>query len=148
MNQFDLTIDIDRTPTEVWDFVTDLERTPQWRTTIRTIEPPARMYVGAPFVGTTRLLGRTWHWQLEITVLEPHRHFAYHVTRGVASPTVEYFIEPAGAGARFTMSGHIDQMNILARILKPLALRALRRETAIHLENLRSILEQPADTHN
>ena len=142
MDRYDLTVDIERDAASVWDFVTDLGRTPLWRTTICTIEPPDELRIGAPFAGTTRLLGRTWNWQLEITNVEPPRHFAYTVTRGVAAPTVEYLVEPRESGTRFTMSGHIDQMSPIARVLKPLALPALRRETRVHLANLMSLLEE------
>ena len=143
MKRIDLTIDIELPPDAVWDYVTDLRRTPEWRTTIRSIEPPEQLAVGAPFTGTTRLLGRTWHWQLEIVALDPPRHFSYVVTEGVATPTVDYVVEPLQAGTRFTMSGRIDDMGVVARLLTPFALRALRRETRLHLDNLKARLERP-----
>ncbi len=145
MNRYDLAVDIDRPSDAVFAFVTDLARTPEWRTTIRTIDPPAELGVGAPFTGTTRLLGRTWHWTLVVTEFDPPHRFAYRVTDGVATPTVEYLVEPRGTMTRFTMSGHIDEMNLVARLLKPLALRALRRETRAHLKQLKTLLERRPD---
>ena len=142
MDRYDLSIEIDAPGRQVWAVASDLGRTPEWRTTIRTIEPPDEMVIDAPFSGTTRLLGKTWHWKLRVTALDPPRHFAYVVTEGVATPTVEYLVEPLGDDrTRFTMSGHIDQMNLVARALKPFALRALRRETRVHLENLKRLVE-------
>lgn len=142
MDRYDLSIEVDRPAEMVWEVASDLSRTPEWRTTIRTIDPPATMAVGSPFSGTTRLLGKSWHWKLQITAFDPPRHFAYQVTEGVATPTVEYLVEPLGDDrARFTMSGHIDQMNLVARMLKPFALRALRRETRVHLQHLKRLVE-------
>lgn len=139
--RYDLSVDIDRSIDAVWSFVTDLRRTPEWRTTITTIEPPERVEVGERFSGTTRLLRRDWTWILEVTDVDAPRRFGYTVVEGVARPTVEYLLEPLGDGCRFTMSGWIDEMGIVARVLQPFALRALRRETKVHLEQLRAMLE-------
>lgn len=141
MSRLNLSVDIDRAPDDVWCYVTDLARTPEWRTTIRSIDPPSELVVGAPFAGTTRLLGRTWNWELEVTAMDPPRNFAYAVTKGVATPTVEYAVEPLGESTRFTMSGHVDRMGVFARLLEPFAIRALRRETRQHLDHLKARLE-------
>lgn len=76
-----------------------------------------------------------------MTAVEPQRRFAYKVVDGVAKPSVECRIEPTGAGCHFTMSGWIDDMKLAARMLTPLAPRAHDRETARHLDNLRTVLD-------
>ena len=143
-------VSIRRPAVEVWAFVTDLAQTPRWRSTIRAIDPPARLEVGERFSGTTRLLARNWRWTLEITAADAPRRFAYTVVDGVARITVEYLIEPTPDGCRFTMAGAVDDRTLLARAIEPLAIRALRRETAAHLRGLKSLLEEsdgepPAD---
>jgi uncharacterized protein YndB with AHSA1/START domain len=137
----DSSIEIDRPVEEVWAFVTDLGRWPEWRTTITSIDPPASLTVGEGFSGTTHIIGRTWHWQLELTVVEPNLRLAYDVVKGVAKPTVDYHLEPLGDRCRFTMTGTIDRMGVLGRILAPVALPALRRESSAHVQNLKRILE-------
>lgn len=146
MERYDHSIDLAHPPGAVWALTTDLGRTPEWRTTITSIQPPAELRVGERFSGTTRLLGRTWRWGLEVTVVEPERRFAYDVVEGVAKPTVEYRIEPTDLGCRFTMSGSIGEMNLVARVLKPFALRSLHRQTVRHLDNLRRILDSDGTT--
>lgn len=142
MDRYEHSIELMQSPETVWEFTTDLGRTPEWRTTITSIEPPAELDVGERFSGTTRLLGRSWRWELQVTVVEPERRFAYTVVEGVAKPSVEYRIEPIGAGCRFTMSGWIDDKNLAARLLMPLAVPALRRETVRHLGNLERVLAE------
>jgi hypothetical protein len=139
------TIDIDRPVGEVWAFVTDLARSPEWRTTIRSIDPPASLTVGARFSGTTHLIGRTWRWQLVLTAVEPEARLAYDVVRGVVKPTVEYLLEPIDGGCRFTLAGSIDRMGLFGRILEPIARPALRRESADHVANLKRLVETPAE---
>lgn len=141
MDRYDHSVDLAHSPESVWAYTTDLGRTPEWRTTIGSIEPPTELRVGEPFSGTTRLLGRTWRWKLRVTVVEPDQRFAYVVVEGVAKPSVEYRIEPTPSGCRFTMSGWIVDKNLAARVLVPFALRALRRETVRHLDNLQRILD-------
>jgi hypothetical protein len=41
------------------------------------------------------------------------------------------------------MSAHVGGLDVLARILKPFAVRALQRETRSHLAHLKSLLETP-----
>lgn len=58
MDRCDHSIELMEPPATVWRFTTDLERTPQWRTTITSIQPPCELRVGERCSGTTRLLGR------------------------------------------------------------------------------------------
>jgi hypothetical protein len=132
---------IRRAPSDVWEFVADLATTPTWRTTVSSIEPPDRLEVGERFSGTTRLLGRTWQWVLEVSHVDVGTALGYVVVEGIVKPHVGYRLEPVDDGTRFTMTGGIDQFGFAGRLLKPFALPALRRETAAHLSNLKDLLE-------
>jgi uncharacterized membrane protein len=135
------TVIIGRAPIDVWEYVSDLEKTPTWRTTVTGIEPPSVLEVGERFAGTTRLLGRTWTWLLELTAVEPGERLEYVVVEGIVEPYVAYRVEPEADETRFTMTGRIDRFGLAGRLLKPFALPALRRETDAHLKNLKRILE-------
>jgi len=132
---------IRRSPLDVWDYVSDLSKTPTWRTTVTSIAPPEDLQVGAQFEGTTRLLGRTWRWVLEVTEVDVGRKLGYVVVDGVVKLAVSYGIEPSPDGTEFTLTGGVVRYGLAGRLLKPLALPALRRETAVHLENLKRLLE-------
>jgi uncharacterized membrane protein len=135
------TVIIRRAPSDVWDFVSHLATTPTWRTTVTSIEPPDTLQVGEQFSATTRLLGRTWRWVLELTELDDGRQLDYVVVQGVVKPYVSYRVEPDPDGTRFTMTGGINQFGLGGRLLTRFAHPALRRETAAHLTNLKSLLE-------
>ena len=66
---------------------------------------------------------------------------AYVVVEGVVKPRVSYRLEAHPAGTLFTMVGGLDQYGLAGRLLKPVALPALRRETTAHLANLKAVLE-------
>ena len=77
---------IDRPVQEVFAFVTDLPRTPEWRTTVlraEAIQWQAVSPVGAHFRAITRVAGRRWNWVLEVTAWDPPGRFAYVVEGSV-----------------------------------------------------------------
>lgn len=132
---------IRRPPADVWDFVSDLERTPRWRTTVTSIEPPTELKVGERFSGTTRLIGRTWKWVLELTEVDPPSTLGYVVVDGVAELFVTYRVDEHPMGSRFSLTGGVEKAGFVGRMVAPFAARALERETPAHLENLKRILE-------
>ena len=104
---------------------------------------PTRSRSGLASPRPTRLLGKTWDWVLEVSALELETRFAYRIVEGVAKMTVEYQLEATDSGCRFTMSAESDGDGTLARLLKPIAARTLRRESERHVANLKRLLESP-----
>lgn len=145
MEAFESRIRIERPVMDVWVYVTDLPRTPLWRTTVRTVTAPSALGVGQSFTASTRVLGRTWEWVLEITALEPPNRFTYAVVHGVAPLAVEYRLDDAADGCDFALVASVDAVRLPARVLEPIAGRVLRRETVRHLANLKRILEAGSD---
>ena len=132
---------IERPVSVVWDYVTDLPATPEWRTTVREVTAPSTLAVGQPFSATTRVLGRNWSWTLEVTACEPSTRFAYTVIGGIAPLSVEYRLADADGGCDFTMVAAMGAAGLGARVLSGIAGPVLRRETAQHLANLKTRLE-------
>ena len=132
---------IDRPVPAVWAVATDLARTPEWRTTVTSVEPPPELASGERFRATTRLLGRRWTWALELTAVDHERRFAYRVVEGFTDLEVAYLLEPKGDGCRFTMTGTSSSRGVVARAVEPLAARALRRQLDQQLANLRRLVE-------
>lgn len=132
---------IKRPPEDVWDYVADLAKTPMWRTTVTSIDPPGHLRVGERFSGTTKVLGRTWRWEMALTDVDVGRRLGYVVVAGVVKPSVTYVIEPDPEGSRFTLIGTIEKFGLAGRLLQPVAVPVLRRETEAHLQNLKKLLE-------
>ncbi len=132
---------IERPVSMVWDYVTDLPTTPEWRTTVREVTAPSTLAVGQPFAASTRVLGRNWDWTLEVTACEPSTRFAYTVIGGVAPLSVKYRLAAVDGGCDFTMIAAMGAAGVAARALSLIAGPVLRRETAQHLVNLKTRLE-------
>ena len=128
-------IDLSASPDAVWAFVSDLRATPRWRTTVETVDAPSHVELGTQMPATTRVWGKRWRWQVEVTAFEPPQRIAYR-TSGMATVDVEYVLAagPDG-GTRFSFTGSSDSW------LAPLMRRTLEREARKALENLRRIVD-------
>lgn len=142
-NEF--TVAIDRPVEEVFAFVTDLPRTPEWRTTVRqadAIQWQGTSAVGARFRAATRVAGRRWNWVLEVIAWDPPRRFAYVVVEGSVPMEVEYCCEASGEGCRFTMVASVNGFEgAFGQIVVPMIAWSMRREVQTHVGNLKRILE-------
>ena len=95
-------IQIDRSPTEVYDLVSDVTRTGEWSPICVGCEwdegdGPA---VGAHFTGHNEVPGRTWSTRSEVVEADPGQAFAWQVGGGLVK--WGYRIEPAGDGSQLT----------------------------------------------
>jgi ligand-binding SRPBCC domain-containing protein len=141
----DFTVVIDRPVEEVFAFVTDMTRTPEWRTTVQRAEAlrlQGGSAIGARFRAVTRVAGRRWNWVLEVTTWDPPGRFAYAVVEGSVPMEVEYRCEPEGERCRFTMVASADEFDgVFGRVVVPAIAWGMRREVRSHVGNLKKILE-------
>jgi hypothetical protein len=126
--------------------VTDLPRTPQWRTTVTQADPlqwQETSAVGTRFRAVTRVAGRRWSWVLEVTRWEPPARFAYAVAEGSVPMEVEYRCEAHGEGCRFTMVAVVDgSVGVFGRVVVPVIAWGMRRAVRAQVGNLKRILER------
>ncbi len=103
MTQIERQIDIDRSPQEVFDVLADLDRLPDWATTVveNHDTPDKPLEVGQTFGQTIRLAGRNIRTEWEVIDVERPRHLAYRAT-GPAGATLEMHqrVEPDGEASR------------------------------------------------
>lgn len=141
----DFTVVIDRPVEKVFEFVTDLTRTPEWRTTVQRAEAlqwQGASAIGARFRAVTRVAGRRWNWMLEVTTWDPPGRFAYAVVEGSVPMEVEYRCEPQDERCRFTMVASTEEFGgVFGRVVVPAIAWGMRREVRTHVGNLKKILE-------
>lgn len=135
---------IDRSPLDVWNHVADLRTTPQWRTTVTSVDPPEVMAAGAPFEATTQVLGRRWQWRLTLTEFDPPTSLTMAVSEGFTSLRTTYRVAPVDGGCRFTLAASSDADRLVERLVEPIAARVLRRHAIRHLAALKRTLEASA----
>jgi carbon monoxide dehydrogenase subunit G len=140
--RFSNTIEIERSPHDVFEFVSDLENVPRWNHAIvdtrKTSEGPVR-------IGTTyrqvRSVPTRSEESLEVTELEPDRRFAVHGGLGPFVATLTYEFEDVGGLTRLTNSADLEASGIM-KLAAPIASGRIREAVAANLGVLKQLLER------
>lgn len=126
---------IDRSPTEVWPCVADLELDRHWRrpfvTDLRADRDP--LGVGTLITGTTRAFGQTDSYTNEITAVDPPRRLAWRgleASGGLLAVRGEYELVPHGGGTQFRLTMSYEAQNFVGRLMAPVMVVFLRRVVA------------------
>jgi uncharacterized membrane protein len=94
-------VEIARPVSEVFAYVTDMARLPEWQATaISGRLESERMEKGARIVEVRKLLGRQLESAMDVTEYEPERQFAVEVTDGPVRYRANQTFESADGGTR------------------------------------------------
>lgn len=136
---------IDRPASEVWSFLTDVDRYPEWM----PVDNP-RVLSGRPDEPGGRIgmlmnaLGRKLDFEAEITEADRDRRIVWRVIRGVPFRG-DYIatLEPAGpASTRVTYAGRFRLVG-LWRLLQPLVALEMKKGESRELQRVKEMLEAP-----
>ena len=121
-------VEIARPPDEVFTYVTDPSRFPEWQHDVVSvrIEGDGRPGVGSRFTTTRRIGGVERTMTQEITEVSPPRSWVVHGVDGPIRPNASVTVEPLDDGARSRVTFALDFEG--HGIGKPL-LPAVRRQT-------------------
>jgi uncharacterized protein YndB with AHSA1/START domain len=138
------TIEIGRTPQDVFAYVSDLARHPDWQEKLLAATPEGE---GPTRVGSrvrqTRHVGRsTRTFTLEVTEHDPPNRLAFRGIDGPIRPQLTITLEPLDGGQRTRYSARLDfQGHGLGLLLAPLVRRDARRQLPDSLQRLKQKLE-------
>jgi carbon monoxide dehydrogenase subunit G len=128
----ELTIEIARSPEDVFSYLTDVSNLPAWQAGVRG----ARMRDGR-IEESRSLLGRELNTTLEIVEQEEPRLFTLRALDGPVQFTVRHELEPTDGGTRLTVNAEGEVPGFAAGLLARGAERQLRKD----FERLKQILE-------
>jgi carbon monoxide dehydrogenase subunit G len=128
----ELTIEIARTPAEVFSYLTDVSNVPTWQAGVKS----ANLRDGRIEESRT-LFGRELHTTLEILEQEEPSLFTLRAVGGPVPFTVRHELEPADGGTRLTVTADGDVPGFAAGLLARGAERQFRKD----FERLKRILE-------
>lgn len=137
-----LTIEIARTPEEVFAYLTDVSNLTAWQAGVSGAEivGGGEPRTGARISESRHLLGRDLHTTLEIAEYEPPRLFALRALDGPVPFTVRHELAPAGAGTRLTVVGEGDA-GLLPGFAAGLMARRAEKQFRKDFERLKALLE-------
>ena len=138
------TIHINRTPHDVFAFVSDYELDPRWRSEVveMTYQSPGPTGIGRLAIEKSKVFGRRLETLTEVTAYELD---AKIVSRSISGPTpvISYrFVTPDGAGSRFTYRLEVDLLKSwFFRILRPVLMPLYVKTIESYLKRLKQLLE-------
>jgi carbon monoxide dehydrogenase subunit G len=142
MARFEREIEIGRPPADVFAYLADLGRLPEWQGSVEEIVPDEEgpLREGAGFTEVRRVAGRRLESRLEVETLDAGRELTLRVVSGPVPGRVQHVLEPAGDGTRLRLVGELAGGG-LRGLAGPLLERAVKREADADLRRLKSVLE-------
>jgi uncharacterized protein YndB with AHSA1/START domain len=146
MIKVDYHVPIRRSPMDVYAYVTDVERIPEWQhvagvknVTKGTDGPLA---VGSRFTMERQARGGLATIQAEVTALEPGRRFDFHtVDNDGFIGDFATTLTPQGDGTDLHWAVQMQPPNLVYRLLQPVIANAIRKSATADFAELRSKLE-------
>jgi carbon monoxide dehydrogenase subunit G len=103
----ELTIEIARSVEDVFAYLTDVEKLPEWQGSVVSSRANGPLREGSRIVERRSLLGHEAETELEVTAYEPARRFALRTLSGPVELAIDHDLEAAGNNTRLhvTASG-------------------------------------------
>ena len=139
--RFDVEIDIDRPPEDVFALLTDIPRLPEWQRSAVSAAAEGEVAVGGRIRETRRFLGREYAVVHEVTAYDPPHRFDIRSVEGPIPLSVRHTLEPSGGGTRLEVVGEANPKGVLRFAAGGIAKTA---EAEFHrdFERLKELLER------
>jgi len=137
-------IDIARSPSHVFGYITDAKHLPEWQPDVRqaAYDLPTAVGVGARGQEVRHVMGADRPITWEVTEYDPHRRYGVRGVDGPVRTHVTMDLIPTADGAGTHLAYGIDFTGHgIGKLIAPLARSAARKELVTTLERLRLQLE-------
>ena len=141
------TVEIARSPQEVFAYIDQLDRHGEWQDQIVNVkvdtEGPTR--VGTRATETRRVPGGPRQFTYEITEHDPPRRASFKVLNGPVRPVGSISVDPAGDGSRSRVTLQLDfEGQGMGKLLLPLVRRDAAKQVPKDQARLKERLESGA----
>jgi carbon monoxide dehydrogenase subunit G len=128
-------VDIDRSPEDVFAYLTDVSNLPKWQSGVHSAERD-----GDLIHESRTMLGRHMENELRIVDEEPPRLFTLRALNSPIPFSVRHELEPSGGGTRLTVTGEGDT-GLLPGFAGKLMARRAEGQFRKDFERLKQLLE-------
>ena len=142
MLRAELTLDIACAADEVFAYLTDVEKLPEWQGSVVTSRVDGPLCEGARIVERRSLLGREAETELEVTAYEPGRRFALRSLRGPIELTIDHDLDEVGGQTRLHVAATAKPSGLLrfaSRVVEARARQELHRDFERLKKNLEAV---------
>jgi carbon monoxide dehydrogenase subunit G len=137
---FSHSVDVSRPPAEVFPWLLEEDKVPQWTSDLEGYEVEGSLGVGARAVQRLSLAGGLT-LNMEITSYDPPRGASTVFETNGVKVMSGYALEPNGGGTRLTQTLEAKASGLTARMLIPIVQGRLEGKLKTDLDRLREVLE-------
>ena len=145
MAKFEESVEIKRPADKVFAYTTEAKNWPKWQTFIPEAKQTSagKIAIGTMFKGTNRMMGRSMKWTAKVTEYKLNSKFGKTITSGSIKIEEQMNFSPKDEDVRFTI---VYDMKIggFLKLLSPMVVSTMRKETKKSLINLKTIMEAQA----
>ena len=136
-------VSVGRPPAEVFPWLVDADKVPQWMTGLDVYEPldAGELRVGSRIRQELTVSGYQLRFELEIARLEPPHAALLHFGGSGFDAANEYAVRAAGTGSDVTWVISGDTTSFKARLIAPMVQAKLQEKLATDLARLRALLD-------
>jgi len=142
MARIEESVEIKHPLDKVFTYTTDAKSWPKWQSVIveaeQTSQGPWR--VGTTFKGISRMMGLSMKWTAKTTEYEPNRKWGKNITSGPMTIEEHVTYDSIEGRIKFTIV-YDSKVDGFLKLLSPMMVHSMRKETKKSLSNLKSILE-------
>jgi carbon monoxide dehydrogenase subunit G len=131
----EVVVDIDRTPEDVYAYLTDVSNLPKWQSGVHSARRE-----GSLIHESRHMLGRELNTTLEIVEEDPPNVFALRAVNSPVPFSVRHELEPSGGGTRLTVTGEGDA-GLLPGFAAGIMARRAEKQFRKDFERLKRLLE-------
>lgn len=140
MPSFEVTVEVARPPAEVFAYLTDVSKLPEWQATASETSVDGAVRAGARIRERRQFLGRDVRTELEVTTYEPPQRFDVETRGGPVSFSIRHMLSPTPEGTR--VRAEVDvQLSRMMRIAAQGPLKVAEREFRSDFARLKQLLE-------
>jgi uncharacterized protein YndB with AHSA1/START domain len=138
--RIDFSVEIDRTPSEVFAYLTDLDNLPEWQASAMQARWEGEKAAGARIKEVRKFLGRRMESELEVLEYEPDRRLVLKTLTGPVQLVAEHTVEPTNGGTRLVFHGEGEPGGFF-RLAEGVVARNAERSVRNDFETLKDVLE-------
>src|SRR6266849_6273232 len=141
MPSFSLTLEIACPPEEVFAYLTDVSRVPEWQSSARSAEIDGEVRKDARIRERRTFMGHGVNVELEVTAYDPPRRFDLSSRGGPVSYEVHHALNPSVGGTRLDVEVGI-KLSGMMRLAAQGPLKLAEREFRADFGRLKGLLER------
>jgi carbon monoxide dehydrogenase subunit G len=136
------TVNVARSPAEVFPWLLDADKVPRWMTGLEAYEPlePGPLHVGSRIRQELSVSSHQLRFELRVTELEAPRRAVLRFEGSGFKAANEYALREAGAGTDVTWVISGDTTSFKARLIAPMVQAKLQEKLDTDLARLRALL--------